>query len=168
MRTRVSAFAASLALALFGVSVHSALADPISDRPHVGPSHGPLKHLRAVTGKVGVDRQSPSSLAGTTISPGGLSPVLHHHSRLGGPNASAGTVNRRSGADLDKPQLTNNGSPDGLKFTGGMGVPTSRSSLEGALSPYALPNGNTGLANSGKFANGLEAQGMHFGFEVHY
>lgn len=73
-----------------------------------------------------------------------------------------GRVDRRSG----EPQA---GSPSpGFKFTGGMGVPTNRATLEGALSPYQQPNGNTGASQSGKLTNGLENEGMHFGLEYHY
>lgn len=62
----------------------------------------------------------------------------------------------------------NSGPSPGFKFTGGMGVPNNRATLEGALSPYQLPNGNTSASQSGKLTNGLETQGMHFGFEYHY
>jgi hypothetical protein len=60
------------------------------------------------------------------------------------------------------------GPSPGFKFTGGMGVPNNRATLEGALSPYQQPNGNTSASQSGKLTNGLETQGMHFGFEYHY
>jgi len=81
----------------------------------------------------------------------------------------AGTGTKRTPADRAAERRP--GEPvagTGLKFTGGMGVPTNRATLEGALSPYQQPNGNTSTSTSGKLTNGIEAQGMHFGFEFHY
>jgi hypothetical protein len=74
--------------------------------------------------------------------------------------------NRRNERRAAEPQT--GGPSPGFKFTGGMGVPNNRATLEGALSPYQQPNGNTSASQSGKLTNGLETQGMHFGFEYHY
>jgi hypothetical protein len=65
-------------------------------------------------------------------------------------------------------QLGNSGRSVGFKFTGGMGVPRDRSTVEGASSPYQQPNGNTGAATSSSLVNGIGQQGMHFGFELQY
>jgi hypothetical protein len=65
-------------------------------------------------------------------------------------------------------QLGNGGRSVGFKFTGGIGVPRDRSTVEGALSPYQQPNGNTSAAQSSNLINGIEEQGMHFGFELQY
>jgi hypothetical protein len=84
------------------------------------------------------------------------------------PPAAAGrnNANRQVGRPASDQQT---GAPSpGVKFTGGMGVPTNRAALEGALSPYQQPNGNTAASQSGKLTDGLEAQGMHFGVEFHY
>ena len=83
------------------------------------------------------------------------------------PNAGGRTTaNRPVGPRGGDPQT--GGPSPGMKFTGGMGVPTNRATLEGTLSPYQLPNGNTSASQSGKLTDGLEAQGMHFGVEFHY
>ena len=80
--------------------------------------------------------------------------------------AGRSSANHRTQRSAGEPQ---SGAPSpGLKFTGGMGVPTNRTTLEGALSPYQLPNGNTSASQTGKLTNGLETEGMHFGFELHY
>jgi hypothetical protein len=84
------------------------------------------------------------------------------------PPAAAGrtTASRRVERPAPDPQT---GAPSpGVKFTGGMGVPTNRAALEGTLSPYQQPNGNTSASQSGKITNGLENEGMHFGLEFHY
>jgi hypothetical protein len=67
-----------------------------------------------------------------------------------------------------KRQLGNSGRPVGFKFAAGMGMPQDRLTLEGALSPYQQPNGNTGAALSSSLSNKIEAEGMHFGFELQY
>jgi hypothetical protein len=67
-----------------------------------------------------------------------------------------------------KRQLGNGGRPVGFKFAAGMGMPEDRLTLEGALSPYQQPNGNTSAAMSGGVTNRIEEQGMHFGFELEY
>jgi hypothetical protein len=71
-------------------------------------------------------------------------------------------VNHNSG------ERQHGGKPVDLKFTGGMGVPRDRSTVEGALSPYQQPNGNTSAAMSGSVTNKIESQGMHFGFKLQY
>jgi hypothetical protein len=73
-------------------------------------------------------------------------------------------VDRTSGGR----QPGNSGQLVGLKFTGGMGVPLDRLTVEGALSPYQQPNGNTGAATSSNLVNSIGQQGMHFGFELRY
>jgi hypothetical protein len=103
--------------------------------------------------------------AGTTASPGTLPPPtsLPPGATLGRPYG-----NRRVEPKSVASQAAHSGAASGLKFTGGIGVPTNRATLEGALSPYQQPNGNTGAATSGKLTNGIEAQGMHFGLEWRY
>lgn len=83
-------------------------------------------------------------------------------------NPPPGRSNRKVEPGVGAASAGNSGPSPGFKFTGGMGVPTNRATLEGALSPYQLPNGNTSASQSGKLTNGLETQGMHFGFEYHY
>jgi hypothetical protein len=78
------------------------------------------------------------------------------------------TSNRNVDGTSGKQQLGNGGKLGGWKFTGGMGVPLDRSTVEGALSPYQQPNGNTSAAQSSNLINGIEEQGMHFGFELQY
>jgi hypothetical protein len=69
---------------------------------------------------------------------------------------------------LGKRQPGNGGRSVGFKFAAGMGTPEDRLTLEGALSPYQQPNGNTSAAMSSSLTNQIEAQGMHFGFELQY
>ena len=82
------------------------------------------------------------------------------------PPPGRGNTNHRVERSAGEPQ--SGGPTPGFKFTGGMGVPTNRATLEGSSSPYQLPNGNTSASQSGKITNGLETQGAHFGFEFHY
>lgn len=82
------------------------------------------------------------------------------------PPPERSNTNHRNERSAGEPQT--GGPSPGFKFTGGMGVPNNRATLEGALSPYQQPNGNTSASQSGKLTNGLETQGMHFGFEYHY
>jgi hypothetical protein len=84
------------------------------------------------------------------------------------PGASLGRTYGNHPIEPKSVESQTSGSSSGFKFTGGMGVPTNRVTLEGALSPYQLPNGNTSASTSGKLGNGLEEQGMHFGLEWHY
>jgi hypothetical protein len=67
-----------------------------------------------------------------------------------------------------KRELGNSGRSVAFKFAAGMGTPQDRLTLEGALSPYQQPNGNTSAATSSSLTNRIEAQGMHFGFELQY
>jgi hypothetical protein len=67
-----------------------------------------------------------------------------------------------------KRQLGNSGRSVGFKFAAGVGLPQDRLTLEGALSPYQQPNGNTSAAMSSSLTNKLEAEGMHFGFQLQY
>ena len=69
---------------------------------------------------------------------------------------------------MAKRQPGNNGRSVGFKFAAGMGTPEDRLTLEGALSPYQQPYGNTNAAMSSNLTNKIEAQGMHFGFELKY
>jgi hypothetical protein len=78
------------------------------------------------------------------------------------------TSNRNVDHTSGERQLGNSGRSAGLKFTGGMGVPLDRLTVEGASSPYQQPNGNTGAATSTNLVNGIGQQGMHFGFELQY
>jgi len=84
------------------------------------------------------------------------------------PPAAGGRNNTNGRTDGHAGDPQSGGPSPGLKFTGGMGVPTNRATLEGALSPYQQPNGNTSASQSGKLTNGLENEGMHFGLEYHY
>jgi hypothetical protein len=84
------------------------------------------------------------------------------------PPPGRSSTNHRNERSVGAPPAGNSSPSPGFNFTGGMGVPNNRATLEGALSPYQQPNGNTGAAQSGKLTNGLETQGMHFGFEYHY
>ena len=84
------------------------------------------------------------------------------------PPPGRSNTNSRNERNVGAAPAGNSAPSPEFKFTGGMGVPNNRATLEGALSPYQLPNGNTGAAQSGKLTNGLETQGMHFGFEYHY
>ena len=77
-------------------------------------------------------------------------------------------LNRRADRALAKRQPGNNGRSVGFKFAAGMGTPEDRLTLEGALSPYQQPYGNTNAAMSSNLTNKIEAQGMHFGFELRY
>jgi hypothetical protein len=67
-----------------------------------------------------------------------------------------------------KQQLRNPGRSVGFKFAAGVGMPQDRLTLEGPLSPYQQPNGNTSAAMSTNLTNMIQAQGMHFGFELQY
>lgn len=93
-----------------------------------------------------------------------------HLSRRPRLRAAAGDadVNHHVDRALAKRQLGNRGRSVGFKFAAGIGTPADRLSLEGPLSPYQQPNGNTSAAMSGSLTNKIEAQGMHFGFELQY
>ncbi len=129
-------------------------------------------------------RKEARSCRGVGTAKSGAAARLPHPAALpgqsAGPAASSGTLHLPSGlpsgAGSDRtnvkrqvePRSAKSQADTGLKFTGGMGVPTNRAALEGALSPYQQPNGNTSASTSGKPTNGIEEQGMHFGFEWRY
>ena len=77
-------------------------------------------------------------------------------------------LNRHADHALGKGQVANSGRPVRFKFGAGMGTPEDRLTLEGALSPYQQPNGNTSAAMSSSLTSKIQAQGMHFGFELQY
>lgn len=118
------------------------------------------------------DRKGARSCRGVSAAPNGArasstaSPATLPIPSSLPPGASFGRTygNHQSEPKPREPKVGSSSS--GPKFTGGLGVPNNRVTLEGALSPYQLPNGNTG-ASTGKL-NGIEAQGMHFGLEWHY
>jgi hypothetical protein len=131
-------------------------------------THSPLQHCfkrKEAPSCQGIGAAPDGASAGTTASPGTL-PLPS--SQLPGATLGRPYGNRRIEPKSVESQAGHGGAASGLRFTGGMGVPTNRATLEGALSPYQQPNGNTGAATSGKLANGIEAQGMHFGLEWHY
>ena len=184
MRWRMTACSVPLAVLAMGLVAGDAFAAPLM-QPALGqgvatfqrvdaqrPSSNSLKHC--LTGK-----GASSCRSAAKPDQNARAPQLPDHPG-GGTGAAAATdtlplpshpppsagvrgrVDRHSG----EPQA--NGPSPGFKFTGGMGVPTNRATLEGALSPYQQPNGNTGASQSGKLTNGLENEGMHFGLEYHY
>jgi len=77
-------------------------------------------------------------------------------------------LNRHADHALGKRQVGNTGRPVRFKFGAGMGTPADRLTLEGASSPYQQPNGNTNAAMSSSLSSKIQAQGMHFGFELQY
>jgi hypothetical protein len=129
-------------------------------------THNPLKHCfkrKAARSCQGIGAAPDGASAGTTAAPGTL-PLPKSLP----PSASFGRTYGNHPIEPKPVESQDSGSPSGFKFTGGMGVPTNRATLEGALSPYQQPNGNTSASTSGKLTNGIEAQGMHFGLEWHY
>lgn len=175
MRRHLAVLTVPLALIALGFGSRGSFSAPLSvlsegagslQRVDLRKTHSPLKHC--------LKRQGARSCQGVAVAPDGAST---------GSTAPTGTLPLPSspppGARVGqkygdrriepKPVESQAGSTSsGLKFTGGMGVPTNRVTLEGALSPYQLPNGNTSAATAGKLTNGIEAQGMHFGLEWHY
>ena len=186
MRWRLAACTVPLAVLALGLGAGDALPAPLV-QPALGgdpaffqrvdalrPSNKPLKHCLTRKGepschnaaKAGQNAQAPQvpqypggtgTAAATDTLPLPSKPP---------PNANRTGANRGVNRTTGEPHA--GGPTPGLKFTGGMGVPTNRAALEGALSPYQQPNGNTSASQSGKLTNGLETQGMHFGFEYHY
>jgi hypothetical protein len=77
-------------------------------------------------------------------------------------------LNRHADNALSKRQVGNGGRSVRFKFGAGMGTPQDRLTLEGALSPYQQPNGNTSAATSSSLTSKIQEQGMHFGFELQY
>jgi hypothetical protein len=179
MRWRLTALTVPLALVALGFGSRGSLSAPpvqsalgkgaaSPQRVDLRRTHNPLKHCFKRQGA-----QSCHALgavpngahAGSTAAPGTL-PLpssLPLGTSLGGAYG-----NHRIEPKSPESQAGNDGSSSGLKFTGGVGVPTKRVTLEGALSPYQQPNGNASAATPGKLTNGIEEQGMHFGLEWHY
>lgn len=185
MRRRLTACSVPLLLLAVGVGARGALSAPLM-QPALGEdvasfqrvdaqrsSNHTLKHCLTRKGAWschGADKNAgapqvpdyPGGSTGSAAAPETLPLPSNPPPRAGVRGGANGSVSRRTG----EPQA---GSPaPGVKFTGGMGVPTNRATLEGALSPYQQPNGNTSASQSGKLSNGLETQGMHFGLEFHY
>jgi hypothetical protein len=178
MRRRLTALAVPLALVALGFGSAGSFSAPLMQsvpgegaatlqRVDLRKTHSPLKHCfkrKEARSCQGIGAAPDGASAGTA-SPGTL-PLpsgLPPGATLGRPYG-----NRRIEPKPVESQAGHGAAASGLKFTGGMGVPTNRATLEGALSPYQQPNGNTGAATSGKLTNGIEAQGMHFGLEWHY
>ncbi len=179
MRWRLPALTVALALVASGFGVRGSLSAPLVQsalgkgaaslqRVDLRRTHNPLKHCFKRKGAESchvVGLAPNGARAGSTASPR----TLPLPSSLP-PGASFGRTygNRRIEPKSPESQAGNDGSSSRLKFTGGIGVPTKRVTLEGALSPYQQPNGNIGASTSGKLSNGIEEQGMHFGLEWHY
>jgi hypothetical protein len=179
MRWRLTALTVPLALVALGFGSQGSLSAPpvqsalgkgaaSPQRVDLRRTHNPLKHCFKRKGAEschGVGMAPHGAGAGSTASPG----TLPLPSSLP-PGTSLGRAygNHRIEPKSSQSQAANDGSSSGLKFTGGMGVPTKRMTLEGALSPYQQPNGNTSAAIPGKLTNGIEEQGMHFGLEWRY
>jgi hypothetical protein len=176
MPRRLTALAVPLALVAFGFGLRGSFSAPLIQsvrgesaaslqRVELRKTHDPLKHCfkrKGVQSCRGVGAAPDGASVGTTGSSGTL-PLPNNLP----PGASFGH-NRRTEPKPVESQAGHDGPSSGVKFTGGVGVPTNRATLEGALSPYQQPNGNTSAATSGKLSNGIEAQGMHFGLEWHY
>jgi len=190
MRWRLTACTVPLAVVALAIGARGALPAPLM-QPALGegtslfqrvdvqrPSNNPLKHCLTRKGA-----PSCHSAAATAAKAGGTAHAPQLPEYPGGTSSAAATdtlplpsnppparinANRRNERSAGAAPAGNSGPSPEFKFTGGMGVPNNRATLEGALSPYQQPNGNTGTAQSGKLTNGLETQGMHFGFEYHY
>ena len=185
MRWRLAACTVPLTLFALALGARGALPAPLM-QPARGegtawvqrvdaqrPSNNPLKHCltrkgapscRSAAAKAGGNAQAPR----LPQYPGGAGSAAATDTLPlpSNPPPGRSSTNHRNERSAGEPQ--NGGPSPGFKFTGGMGVPTNRANLEGALSPYQQPNGNTSASQSGKLTNGLETQGMHFGFEYHY
>jgi hypothetical protein len=185
MRWRLAACTVPLTVFALGIGARGALSAPLM-QPALGegtasfqrvdaqrPSNNPLRHC--LTRKGAPSCHSAAATAGKNAQapqlpqyPGGTGSTVATDTLPlpSNPPPARNNANRRNERSAGEPQT--GGPSPGFKFTGGMGVPNNRATLEGALSPYQQPNGNTGTAQSGKLTNGLETQGMHFGFEYHY
>ncbi len=179
MRWRSTALTVPLALVALGFGARGSLSAPLvqsvlgkgaasPQRVDLRRTHNPLKHCfkrKGVESCHAVGLAPNGAPAGSTASPGTL--PLPSSLPLG---TSFGRAygNHRVEPKSVESQAGNGGSSSGLKLTGGIGVPTKRVTLEGALSPYQQPNGNTSAATPGKLTNGIEEQGMHFGLEWRY
>jgi len=186
MRWRLAACTVPLVAVALAIGGRGALSAPLM-QPALGegtasfqrvdalqPSNNPLKHCLTRKGA-----PSCHSAAAAAAAKNAQAPQLPEYPGATGSTAATDTLplpskpppgrsnaNRRIERSAGEPQT--GGPTPGFKFTGGMGVPNNRATLEGALSPYQQPNGNTAASQSGKLTNGLETQGMHFGFEYHY
>lgn len=177
MRWHLIALTAPLALVVLGFGSQGSLSAPLIQaasgesaaslqRVDLKRTHNPLKHCfkrKGARSCQGVAAAPEGASTGTTTSTRTL--PLPKSVPLG---ASLGRTYGNHPIEPKSVESQTGGSSSGFKFTGGMGVPTNRVTLEGALSPYQLPNGNTSASTSGKLGNGLEEQGMHFGLEWHY
>ena len=187
MRWRLTACIVPLAVLVMGFGAHGAWSAPLM-QPALGdgltsfqrvdaqrPSNNSLKHCltrkgasschgAAKAGKIVRAPDVPQYPHGDAGSPAATDTLpLPNSPPPAGRTKANRAVDRRPAGEAQA------GDPaPGVKFTGGMGVPTNRAELEGTLSPYQLPNGNTSASQSGKLTNGLENQGMHFGIELHY
>jgi hypothetical protein len=177
MLWRLTALTAPLALIALGFGSQQSFSAPLAQvapgksaaslqRVDLGRTHNPLKHC--------FKRKGARSCQGVAVAP--VNPRTGASASTGTlplPNSvpPSATLGRTYGNHPVAPKSAESqtgGSSSGFKFTGGMGVPTNRAALEGALSPYQQPNGNTSASTSGKLGSGLEEQGMHFGLEWHY
>jgi hypothetical protein len=176
MHWRLTALTAPFALVVLGFGSLGSFSAPLMQaasgesatspqRVDLRRTHKPLKHC--------FKRKGTQSCQGVGGAPGAPSANATTSGTLPLPTSvpPSTTFGRTYGNHPIEPKSVESqtgGSSSGLEFTGGMGVPTNRATLEGALSPYQQPNGNTSASTSGKLSNGLEAQGMHFGLEWHY
>jgi hypothetical protein len=177
MRWHLTALTAPLALVALGFASQASFSAPLMQaapgesaaslqRVDLRRTHNSLKHCFKRKGarscqSVAVSPESASTGTATSTKTLPLPKSLP-------PSASFGRTYGNHPIEPKSVESQAGGSSSGFKFTGGMGVPTNRATLEGALSPYQQPNGNTSASTSGKLSNGLEAQGMHFGLEFHY
>jgi hypothetical protein len=187
MRWRFAALTVPLALVASGLLSRAGFAAPLMqamasesaaflERVDVQRTNNPLSHcfkrkgtrscpgVAATTDRKGARTPHPAAVPGVSTGPAASPGTLPlPSSPPAGTGASRTTAKRPVG-----PRSGDSVAGTGLKFTGGVGVPTNRVTLEGALSPYQQPNGNTAASTSGKLTNGIEEQGMHFGLEWHY
>jgi hypothetical protein len=178
MRWRLTALTAPLALVALGFGSQGSFSAPLMQAAAPGENaaslqrvdlqraHNLLKHCfkgKSARSCQGVAEAPESPSTGTTA-PTGTLPLP----KTVPPGTGFGRTDGNQPIEPKPAGSQTGGSSSGFKFTGGMGVPTNRVTLEGALSPYQLPNGNTSASTSGKLGNGLEAEGMHFGLEWHY
>ena len=185
MRWRLAACTMPLAVFALAIGARGALSAPLM-QPALGegtasfqrvdarrPSNNPLKHCLTRKGAPSCHSAAAGAAKNAQAPqlpqyPGGTGSAAATDTLPlpSNPPPSRNSANRRNERSAGEPQA--GGPTPGFKFTGGMGVPNNRATLEGALSPYQQPNGNTSASQSGKLTNGLETQGMHFGFEYHY
>jgi hypothetical protein len=190
MRSRVILAVAS-AIAGFGFSVCGGLAaQSATSQSSAVLSHHSSRSLcftrNSQAGAVRAQgRQLCQGPAGREAAPARVPdlPAFPAAARRSARSSGAGRASRRpplrgatGGADLNrhadhavgKRQVGNSGRPVKFKFGAGMGTPEDRLSLEGGSSPYQQPNGNTSAAMSSSLSSKIQAQGMHFGFELQY